>query len=202
MRSDLGAICSFNEVKLDWIRPAQSGSVQVSDDASNWKTIAPLPENAENRVDIRLNREERGRYVRILMAKPVSDADGYILSELQVMGKGGPVPVAHTQGRHPKGWTTRICREAHGNSSVRSLVDEKGIALSMPGIDDHNWLIATVPATILTSYVNDGAVPEPNYGDNNVMIFDSYFYDDFWYRDTFTAPATYAGRCLPEFRRD
>ena len=46
----------------------------------------------------------------------------------------------------------------------------------------------------LTSYVNDGAVPEPNYGDNNVMISDSYFYDDFWYRDTFTAPVTYAGK--------
>ena len=190
---DLGAICWFNEVKLDWIRPAQSGSVQVSDDASNWKSIAPLPENAQDKVEIRLDRETKGRYVRILMTKPVSDADGYILSELQVMGKGGPVPVPHAlvsirkDGRQDlSGGAWRLQRA--------SLVGETGIALSSPGFDDKNWLIATVPATILTSYVNDGALPDPNFGDNQFLISDSYFYSDFWYRNTFTAPASYKNR--------
>jgi hypothetical protein len=190
---DLGAICSFNKIKLDWIRPAQSGSVQVSDDASNWTIIAPLPETAEKGVDIPLNREAKGRYVRILMAKPVSAADGYILSELQVMGKGGPVPVAHVQEAIKKDGRLDLAGGAWKLQRA-SLVGDNGIALSGPGFDDNNWLIATVPATILTSYVNDGALPDPNFGDNQFLISDSYFYSDFWYRNTFTAPASYKGR--------
>ena len=192
---DLGAVCSFNEVRLDWIRPAQSGSVQVSDDASGWKTIAPLPENAGNRVDIRLNQEERGRYVRILMTKPVSAADGYILSELQVMGKGGPIPVPHAQEGIQKDGRQDLSGGAWRLQRA-SLVGENGIALSSAGFDDHHWPIATVPATILTSYVNDGALPDPNFGDNQFLFSDSYFYSDFWYRNTFTAPASYKGRKL------
>ena len=55
-------------------------------------------------------------------------------------------------------------------------------------------MIATVPGTVLTSFLNTGAVPDPNYGDNQNLISDSFFCADFWYRDEFVAPATFAGR--------
>ncbi len=55
-------------------------------------------------------------------------------------------------------------------------------------------MIATVPATVLSSYFNDGAIPDPNYGDNQNAISDSFFYSDFWYRSEFTAPPAAAGR--------
>ena len=51
-----------------------------------------------------------------------------------------------------------------------------------------------MPGTVIASYLNAGAIPDPNYSDNQLMISDSFFYADFWYRDEFTAPAVAAGK--------
>ncbi len=187
---DLGAECTFNEVKLNWIRSAVQGSVQVSGDAESWKDIATLPGNGENITDLTLKSKIKGRYVRVLMTKPANPDDGYILSEMEVMGTGGPVPVEHPQAGLQQNGQLNLSGGAW-KLQKGSLVKADGPELSAAGFNDSKWLTATVPATTLVSYLNDGAVPEPNYGDNNVMISDSYFYDDFWYRDVFTTPVSY-----------
>ena len=190
---DLGAECTFDQVKLDWIRQASSGSLQVSNNAMTWKDIASLQANTGNSVDIKLNKKVKGRYVRVLMTKPVSATDGYILSELEVMGKGGPVPVAHAQEAEEKNGRTDLAGGAWKLQRA-SLVPDNGAAISKQDFKDDKWLIATVPATTLVSYLNDGALADPNYGDNQFLVSDSYFYADFWYRDIFTAPASYKGK--------
>jgi hypothetical protein len=190
---DLGATCSFNRVKLDWIRPASKGTVQTSADAEHWKDIATLPASAAMVTDLKLSKSITGRYVRVLMTAATNPADGYILSEMQVMGTGGPVAVAHPQaGMQPDG---RLSLSG-GSWKLQkgSLVKEDGAALSAATFKDGGWLTATVPATTLVSYLNDGAIPEPNYGDNNLAISDSYFYDDFWYRDEFATPLSYKSK--------
>jgi beta-galactosidase/beta-glucuronidase len=48
--------------------------------------------------------------------------------------------------------------------------------------------VATVPGSVLTSYYNAGAVPNPDFGNNQAMISDSFFYADFWYRNEFLPP--------------
>src|SRR5208283_5387581 len=58
------------------------------------------------------------------------------------------------------------------------------------------WLPATVPGSVLVSYWNAGALPDPNYGDNQLQISDSFFCADFWYRDEFPIPAQGPGRRL------
>ncbi len=188
---DLGAICSFNDVKLHWIKAAAAGSLQISDDVTNWKDIATLSEN--NNTDIKLNATTKARYVRVLMTKPVSANDGYILSEMEVMGKGGPVPVAHAQAMLKKDGRMDL---AGGTWKLQraSLANEDGKTLSASTFNDNNWLIASVPGTTLTSYYNDGAIADPNFGENQFTVSDSYFYSDFWYRNTFTAPASYKGK--------
>src|SRR5665647_600834 len=190
---DLGAECSFDQVKLDWIRQASSGSLQVSDDAMNWKDIASLDDIPGNSVTIKLDKKVKGRYVRVLMTKPVSEPDGYILSEMEVMGKGGPVPVAHPQQAEEKNGRIGLAGGAWKLQRA-SLVKDDGAAISKSNFKDDKWLIATVPATTLVSYINDGALADPNYGDNQFLVSDSYFYSDFWYRDVFTTPASYKGK--------
>ncbi|HEY5461722.1 MAG TPA: discoidin domain-containing protein [Hanamia sp.] len=190
---DLGAVCSFNDLKLDWIKAALTGSLQVSDDATNWKEIAALPSNGSNNEDIKLPKEIKGRYVRVLMTKPVSEQDGYILSEMEVMGKGDPVPVAHAEAKMGKDGKDNL----DGGSwklQRASLVQQDGNEISSPSFNDNNWLVGTVPATTLVSYLNDGAVPDPNFGKNQFAVSDSYFYADFWYRDEFATPPSYKGR--------
>jgi len=49
---DLGAACTFDRVTLSWIRPAAEGSLQISDDAVSWKSVAALPAAAEGLIAI------------------------------------------------------------------------------------------------------------------------------------------------------
>jgi beta-galactosidase/beta-glucuronidase len=190
---DLGAPCTFDRVNLSWIRRAAEGFVQVSDDGNNWKSIQPLVAGTTPKDEFKLASAARGRWVRVLMTKPVFP-EGYTLSELEVWGRGGPVPVAHPAPPVSDG---RL-RISGGNWRVQrdSLVKEDGAALSRVGYRDEEWVIATVPATVLSSYWNAGALPDPNFGDNINTISDSFFYADFWYRNEFMAPDVPAGKKL------
>jgi hypothetical protein len=189
---DLGAPCTFDRVALYWILRAAAGSLEVSDDAVSWTALRALPAPAGNVDDIRLAQPAHGRYVRVLMTKAVSP-DGYALSEMEVWGRGGPLPQAKpAPAVRPDG---RLDLAGGGWKLQRdSLVHADGPALSRLGFHDDDWMIATVPGTVLASYYNAGALPDPNFGDNQAMISDSFFYADFWYRNEFVAPATLAGR--------
>jgi len=183
---DLGSRCEFDRVKLYWIARASEGAVQVSDDAENWRDLQSLAGASGQVDDFKLAQPATGRYVRVLMTRP-SSPDGYILSEIEVYGRGGftakPRPEPH-YGQDRRlllaGGSWRIQRS--------NLVNDAGEALSKPGFQDADWLVATVPGTVLTSYANAGAIPDPNFGQNQLHISDSYFYSDFWYRTEFTAP--------------
>ncbi len=167
---DLGASCTFDRVVLSWLRRAAEASLQISDDAVHWKTIQAVTAD-----DFKLATPGQARYVRVLMSKPESP-DGYILSELEIYGRGGPVP------------------ESDWRLERASQVSTSGEALSKVGFGDQTWMPATVPGTELTSYFNDGAIPDPGFGDNQFAISDSFFYSDFWYRHEFVPTTTPPGR--------
>jgi hypothetical protein len=189
---DLGARCEFDRVVLYWIARAAEGSLQVSDDAKNWRDVQPLPEGTGDIDEMRLVQPVQGRYVRVLMRRPTSPY-GYILSEMEVYGQGGfvaqpkPAPPPRPDGRRDlAGGAWRLQRD--------SLVNADGAALSKVGFQDQDWVVATVRGTVLSSYLNIGAIPDPNYGDNQLLISDSFFYADFWYRNEFAAPPLAEGQ--------
>jgi len=187
---DLGAQCTFDRIMLFWIRRAAEGAVEVSDDASHWRFVQALPATGAT-DDLKLATPAVGRYVRVLMKRPAAD-EGYVLSEMEVFGRGGPVakakPAAPRSGNRLDlaGGSWRVQRD--------SLVTEGGAALSQVGFTDSAWLVATVPGTVLVSYLNAGAIPDPNFGDNQLMVSDSFFQADFWYRHEFAAPASFSGK--------
>jgi hypothetical protein len=187
---DLGASSTFDRVKLYWLQRAIEGAIEVSDDATAWRAVQTLPSSGSI-DDLRLPQPVRGRYVRVLMRKPASP-DGYVLSEIEVYGRGGLMPQAKAMalasgGRMDlAGGAWRVQRD--------SLVKTDGAVLSQAGYPDADWVIATVPGTTLVSYLNAGAIPDPNFGDNQMMVSDSFFYADFWYRNEFAVPAAFAGR--------
>jgi hypothetical protein len=196
---DLGARSTFDRVALYWIRGPRSLEIQASDDAASWKSVTVV--NHEGSLgdgstadDLKLPQSAQGRYVRVLMKDPAPQK-GYILSELEVYGRGGLVArpaaksalIARVDGGMDLGGSTwRLQRD--------SLVKADGAALSKPGFQDGDWVLATVPATVLSSYWNAGALPDPNYGANQLMISDSFFYADFWYRTEFVPPNAFSGR--------
>jgi hypothetical protein len=190
--ADLGADCTFDRIALYWVERADEGAIQVSDDAQSWRTIQALPSGDGLNEDLKLAQAEHGRYVRVLMTRAAS-ADGYVLSEMEVYGRGGPVPHAQPAAIAKGSSRTELAR-GEWRLQRDSLVTAGGATISLPGFQANDWLPATVPGTALTSYLDDGAIQDPNYGRNQLQISDSYFYADFWYRDEFVVSVPASGR--------
>ena len=75
-------------------------------------------------------------------------------------------------------------------------VSDGGAAISAEGYDARAWYAATVPGTVLTTLVDRGVYPDPDYGLNNTAIPESLNRQDYWYRSAFEAPAQAAGKRL------
>lgn len=111
------------------------------------------------------------RYVRLIMDAPQDTASQYVLTELQVFGEplgsdSAKVPAASAPAGLA-GWS--VARVAADGTSPE--------------------IAATVPGTVLQSYIDAGAVPDNRYGDNLSQISESFFNADFIYRARFDAPS-------------
>ncbi len=71
-----------------------------------------------------------------------------------------------------------------------------GAAISQAGFQTRDWWAATVPGTALTTMIDRGVYPDPDYGLNNLAIPESLNKQDYWYRVEFHAPKSVAGRRL------
>ena len=78
--------------------------------------------------------------------------------------------------------------------AVDTMAD--GYMISSPQFSSNDWLAAKVPGTALVSYIENNLYPDPNYGDQQLLIPDSLFTRDFWYRSSFTMPQELAGECI------
>src|SRR5882724_7410936 len=75
-------------------------------------------------------------------------------------------------------------------------VKADGPEIAQSGFNTRNWMQATIPGTVLTTMIDDGIYPDPDYGLNNLAIPESLNKQDYWYRTEFKAPATTSGRRL------
>lgn len=180
---DLGSVSTFDKIILHWINKARQGKIQTSDDAKNWKDIASLPEGGNTTDEIAV--KGKARYVRVLMEQPEKKGS-YLLSEIEVMGKGGLTPTPATQPA-PDGNSLTL---SGGNWKLQraSEVKHSGEEIATADFQPEGWITATVPGTVLSSYKNIGAIPDPNYADNQLNISESFFNSNFWYRNEFTVP--------------
>jgi beta-galactosidase/beta-glucuronidase len=187
---DLGAPCAIDRVVLDWIQRPAAGELQVSGDAAAWTPVRALP--GSGTVDDLRFPTATARFVRVRLDRPALP-DGYVLGQFEVYGRGGPLPQAQAAPAPDADGGLELTRGAW-KLQRDSLARGDGTAISRPGYADGDWLPATVPGTILASYLNAGALPDPDYGDNQLLVSDAFFYADFWYRDSFTAPPLARGR--------
>lgn len=186
---DLGSHSEFDKVILHWVNKAVKGRIQTSDDAQTWTDAAPLPggEGLTDEIAVR----GKARYVRVYMDRS-ADGGRYILSELEVMGRGGLLPRAAAM---PEAAGGRLTLSGGGWQLQRaSEVQAGGVEIASPAYKAEGWVTATVPGTVLTSYKNVGALADPNYADNQLMISESFFNSNFWYRNEF--------QVAPSFKRD
>ena len=185
---DLGSVSEFDRVNLHWINKAIKGTVQISNDGEKWTDVASLTGDDALVEQISLGKMQRGRYVRLLLDQS-ADGKPFIQSEMEVMGKGGLVPVPAAM---PQGKANEILLSG-GNWQLQRASEVKADfeAISKPGFNTADWIVATVPGTVLSSYKNIGAVPNPDYADQQNMISEAFFYSNFWYRDEFVVPENF-----------
>lgn len=69
-----------------------------------------------------------------------------------------------------------------------------GATVSRPEFKTTNWLDAVVPGTVLTTLVERGIYPDPDFGLNNLAIPESLNKQDYWFRTQFNPPASPAKR--------
>lgn len=189
---DLGGPARVDGVRLSWGEGyATAYHIDVSDDGRAWATVHATEAGRGGSEEVALPTTT-ARHVR-LVATRRAGAGGYALREWEVLGTGGvayapgPTPAPRADGRLDLtggGWKVQRA----------SLVASAGEALSTVGYADGDWLPATVPGTVLVSYLNVGAVPDPYYADQQLMVSDAFFTADFWYRNEIMVPAGYAGR--------
>ena len=60
--------------------------------------------------------------------------------------------------------------------------------ISSAGFDAAGWYQTTTPGTVLTTLVDRGVYPDPDYGLNNMAIPESLNKQDYWYRTLFQPP--------------
>ena len=190
---DLGAKSTINEIKLLWAEEdwASVYEIQLSDNAVDWRTVY-TQNNGIGGTEVFPINKETGRYVRLLCKS--GSGMCFSLIEMEVYGsnklnyKLEPMPAPLSDGtQYLRGGNWRLQRASEVST-------QDGKTLSMSGFDDAAWLPAKVPGTVLMSHLLAGAIPDPNYGDQQVLISDSYFTTDFWYRNQFTIPASQKGK--------
>lgn len=101
----------------------------------------------------------------------------------------GPALVAAPATEGAEAWTLKRWSLAEAPK-----VGEGGAVLSRPGYGAKAWYAATVPGTVLTTLVDRGVYPDPDYALNNTAIPESLNRQDYWYRAEFEAPTGQDGR--------
>ena len=180
--TDLGCNLPIEQVRLNWYLAPKKGCIQVSDDAKTWTTVGDIATEKLSAT---------GRYVRLLLQEP-GEAGCYALREMEVLS---PQKVTYTP-HAMAGMKGNRLELSGGNWRLQraSEVTADGEHIAMAGFNDADWIAATVPGTVLASYMNIGAVPHPNYADNVDEISESFFRSNFWYRNTFEVGDELAGR--------
>ena len=177
---DLGQNRNFSEVRLHWINAPARGELQVGADSTSWRTVAEISGVSAIRCDT-LPVHGHGRWVRVLLDASV-DGNPYMLSELEVLGAGREKTLTT-----PDCWPVETTDYSH--AELRFNLDRNWIVARQPQSGDPaGWIPATVPGTVLTSYLDNGMLPDPNFGDNQQYISDSYFLSPFVYRTRFDMP--------------
>jgi hypothetical protein len=76
------------------------------------------------------------------------------------------------------------------------LVKSEGTEISQARFNSATWYQAVVPGTVLTTLIERGVYPNPEFGLNNLAIPESLNKQDYWYRTVVKSPESLGGKHL------
>ena len=181
--------------------------VETSRDHKSWTTVYRTDSGKGGVVEIALPEPVTTRWVRMTVHKR-SNTNPLGLNGFQVYG------TCRTARPEATGWTDwgsqhrtppalkvaedgSVPLESGWDLTLDDWADADGAALSKSSVDTSRWLPATVPGTVLTSLVDQGHLPDPVSGFNNLHAPEALSRHAWWYRREFRLPKglrTGAGR--------
>ncbi|MFJ8492911.1 discoidin domain-containing protein [Streptomyces sp. NPDC094038] len=172
--------------------------VETSLDQKSWTSVHRTTGGTGGVVDVQPPRPVPARWVRMTCRRRSSPLP---------LGLNGFEVYGIPQGRRPAatGWTDWGTR--HGSAPGLTVADDgtvpvesgwqltlddwagaDGPGLSKAGVDTSGWLPATVPGTVLGSLVDQGRLPDPVSGLNNLRIPEALSRHSWWYKRDFELP--------------
>ncbi|GII55114.1 hypothetical protein Pth03_35030 [Planotetraspora thailandica] len=201
---------NYSDTDGDEIRSSAAVAyrLEVSSDGRTWRTVYETTDGQGGVEAIKLPEPVVARWIRMTATKR-SNSNPVGLNGFQVYGTATKhQPTAH-------GWTNwsggdrpapALTVAADGTVPLESgwslTMDDfagtdDGAALSAGDVDVRSWLPATVPGTVLGSLVDQGHLPDPVSGYNNMQIPEALSRHTWWYRRALRLPKgldTSAGR--------
>ncbi|WP_329367798.1 discoidin domain-containing protein [Streptomyces sp. NBC_00669] len=175
-------------------------SLDVSDDGTSWRTVHETSTGTGGRTTITLPQPVTARWIRMTSTKR-ANANPVGLNSFEVYGScttHRPSATGWTDwGRHtaqPPALTVAGDGTVPLESGWTLTMDDwagstDGAALSAPAVDVSGWLPATVPGTVHAALVEQGHLPEPTVGFNNMRAPEALSRHDWWYRRSFRLPS-------------
>jgi hypothetical protein len=183
--------------------------VDTSTDGTSWQTVHQATNSPGGAVEIALASPVTAQYVRLTGTRQ-ANTNALGLNGFQVYGITGahrPEVTGWTDwGRHPDR-PPALRKAADGIYPIESgwtlTMDDfastpDGAVLAQPATDTSTWLPATVPGTVLGSLVEQGQLPDPVEGMNNLEVPEALSRHAWWYHRKFDRPAG-SGRAWLEF---
>jgi len=101
-----------------------------------------------------------------------------------------PLPPAGStlQQTAPNQWTVARNWLLQAEPQVHATAEQVSGPHGSPGANTTGWYPATVPGTVLTTLVDRGVYPDPDYDLNNLAIPESLNKQSYWYRVEFPTP--------------
>lgn len=181
--------------------------IETSRDNRSWTAVYRTESGRGGVVEIALPQSVTARWVRMTVHKR-SNSNPLGLSGLQVYGTcrtGRPAVTGWTDwGTHHRrppalqvAEDGTVPLESGWDLTMDDWAGGDGAELSRAAVDTGRWLPATVPGTVLSSLVDQGHLPDPVAGFNNLRVPESLSRHSWWYRRQFRVPKglrTGAGR--------
>ena len=193
---DLGESALVSRLRIHWGGTyARHYRIEVSTESTrpaHWTTVYTTTEGKGGVEELPLN-SVKARHIR-LVGLADGAKRGFSISELEAWsaGKGDVAPVsrqivARDGTSLTDGWSLQCAMFTKSDFGRISSAEYTG----------GDWIPATVPGTVLASYLAAGAVPDPYYANQVAQISDGFFtQNDFWYRNAFVISPGCKGRRL------
>ncbi|ROS75429.1 discoidin domain-containing protein [Cellulomonas sp. PhB143] len=179
---------------------ASSFRIETSTDGKAWTPVYSTTSSTGGAVDVTLDAAVTARHVR-LTSLQLSTTNPLGLNGFQVFGTSGAErPDATGWTRWGSDDTPAPALEVADDGTVpvesgwRLTLDDwagpdDGAALATVGVDTSAWLPATVPGTVLASLVEQGHLPDPVFGLDNLNVPEALSRHAWWYRRELEVPA-------------